>query len=333
MILLPLAIQVTILEIALFQLGALLVGFVLSFVWSMRKTGNAKEEDAKMKEYEKEAVGWRMKYYDFVEKNQHGGEELKQQLQAAYDNEQMVREELEETKELYQSLLKKQKEQVTETKPTEYLTQLKMAQDHLVEHNQSINKLLQQVEVIEQIEKKHQDSLQANEQLSMQLQLLKSTITEKESEIKAIRQQSELTAELKHQLETAYIEFNDLQSQLMKVENKLVQPMNNVLKYDELEEANHLLANEVNDLRHKYKELVETQSRLTQDLEESDTKLREANFQRQQLVKRNEFLEALNKDLQQVSDKHHKLESQMTRLSEMETMLAKLSGKTGHSNL
>jgi DNA repair exonuclease SbcCD ATPase subunit len=333
MMLLPLAIQVSILEIVLFQLGALLVGFVLSFVWNMRRAGNPKEDDTKMKELEKEALGWRMKYYDFAEKNQHGGEEVKQLLEDARISEQMIREELEETKELYQSLLKKQKVQVTETKPEEYLTQLKMAQDHLVEHNQSINKLLQQVEVIEQIEKKHQDSLQINEQLSMQLQLLKSTITEKESEIKTIRQQSELTAELKHQLETAYIEFNDLQSQLMKVENKLVQPMANVLKYDELEEANHILANEVNDLRHKYKELVETQSRLAQDLDESEAKLREANFQRQQLVKRNEFLEALTKDLQQVTDKHHKLESQMTRLSEMETLLAKLSAKTdqGHS--
>jgi chromosome segregation ATPase len=332
MMLLPLAIQVTIVEIALFQLGALLVGFVLSFVWSMRRAGNAKEDDAKMKEFEKEALGWRMKYYDFVEKNQHGGKDAELALQELRDNEQMLKEELAETKELYHNLLKKQREQVPETKPAEYLTQLKMAQDHLAEHNQSINKLLQQVEVIEQIEKKHQDSLQMNEQLNMQLQLLKSTITEKETEIKAIRQQSELSAELKHQLETAYVEFNDLQSQLMKVEHKLVQPMANVLKYDELEESNHLLANEVNDLRHKYKELVEAQSRLTQDLEESETKLREANFQRQQLAKRNEFLEALNKDLQHVSDKHHKLEAQMTRLSEMETMLAKLSGKASAGN-
>ncbi len=331
--LLPLAIQISILEIIVFQLGALLVGFVLHYFWNMRKATNPKEDEARAVQLEKEALGWRMKYYDFVEKNQHADEDVKQQLQEAGTTEKILREELQEMKELYQGLMKKQKEQAADAKPSEYLTQLKMAQDHLSEHNQNINKLLQQVEVIEQIEKKHQHSLQMNEELSMQLQQLKSTITEKETEIKSIRQQSELTAELKHQLETAYIEFNDLQSQLMKVENKLVQPASNVLMYEELEEANDILSNEVNDLRYRYKELVEAQSRLTQDLDETDAKLREANFQRQQLAKRNDFLEALTKDLQQVTDTHQKLESQMTRLSEMESLLAKLSGKSdqGHS--
>lgn len=325
MMLLPLSIQISIVEIIVFQLGALLVGFVLHYFWNMQKTADPKEEEAKVKQYEKEALGWRMKYYDFVEKNQHTDEDAKQQLQAAKATEKILRQELQEMKELYQGLMKKQKEQIADTRPSEYLTQLKMAQDHLSEHNHNINKLLQQVEVIEQIEKKHLDSLQINEELSLQLQQLKFTIAEKETEIKSIRQQSELTAELKHQLETAYIEFNDLQSQLMKVETKLAQPAANMAMYEELEEANHLLSTEIKELRQRYKELVEAQSLLSQDLEESGAKLREANLQRQQLAKRNEFLEALTKDLQQVADTHQKLESQMTRLSEMETLLAKLT--------
>ena len=57
---------------------------------------------------------------------------------------------------------------------------------------------------------------------------------------------------------------------------------------------------------------------LLSDLED---KLREANFHRQQLQKRATYLEELNSDLQVVSDTNKKLESQLRRVGELESML------------
>ena len=55
----------------------------------------------------------------------------------------------------------------------------------------------------------------------------------------------------------------------------------------------------------------------------SEDKLKEANFQRQQLQKKVTFLDELNGDLQQISEHNKKLESQLKRISEMETLLTK----------
>ena len=50
-------------------------------------------------------------------------------------------------------------------------------------------------------------------------------------------------------------------------------------------------------------------------------KLREANFQRQQLQKRVSYLEELNNDLHVVADANKKLESQLKRLGELESII------------
>ena len=60
---------------------------------------------------------------------------------------------------------------------------------------------------------------------------------------------------------------------------------------------------------------------LQSQLIETEDKLREASFQRQQLQKRVAYLEELNNDLQAVSDANKKLEVQLKRIGELESML------------
>jgi chromosome segregation ATPase len=274
-----------------------------------------------------------MKYYNILEQQKDSGENLQKELITAQQTEQALMEEIDELKVLIKELKQRPQQVIVEStsasidevSPAAYLAQLKRAQDDLLQHNQSISKLLNQVDLLEKVEQKHQDTLQQNQYLSEQLNLLRRSLTEKEGELNSIRQQSVLTQEMKNRLETAYDEFNEIQSKLMKVEQQLSVPQTNALRYDELEEANHLLSVELNDLRSKQRELVEENSRLSQHVIEMESKLKESNLQRQQLSKRNDFLEELNKDLQQVSDHNKKLESQLSRLSEIEAMLARIS--------
>ena len=65
---------------------------------------------------------------------------------------------------------------------------------------------------------------------------------------------------------------------------------------------------------------IENQQLQTQ-LADVEDRLREASFQRQQLQKRTVYLEELNSDLQVVSDTNKKLESQLRRVGELESML------------
>jgi Tfp pilus assembly protein PilO len=58
-------------------------------------------------------------------------------------------------------------------------------------------------------------------------------------------------------------------------------------------------------------------------LADTEDKLREANFQRQQLQKKAVFLDELNRDLQEASEHNKKLEGQLRRISEMEAMLSR----------
>ena len=60
---------------------------------------------------------------------------------------------------------------------------------------------------------------------------------------------------------------------------------------------------------------------LQERLVETEDKLKDANFQRQQLQKRVSYLEELNNDLQAVSDANKRLESQIKRIGELESML------------
>lgn len=327
-----LAIQISVFEIVMFQIGALVLGFVIHYFWNIRH-GSQFDQDIDVEKFEKEAHDWRMKYYNVLEQQKESGEHLSKDLLQARENEQLLVDEIEELKELIKELKQRPQQVIVESSsasavdvsPAEYLAQLKSAQDHLLQHNQNISKLLNQVDLLEKVEQKHQESLQQNQYLTEQLQLLRRSLTEKEGELNTIRQQTVLTQEMKNRLETAYDEFNEIQSKLMKVEQQLSSPQTHSLHNDELEEANHMLSVELNDMRSKQRELVEENSRLSQHVIEMESKLKESNLQRQQLSKRNDFLEELNKDLQQVSDHNKKLESQLSRLSEIEAMLARIS--------
>jgi Tfp pilus assembly protein PilO len=69
--------------------------------------------------------------------------------------------------------------------------------------------------------------------------------------------------------------------------------------------------------------MMEDNQRLLRLLADTEEKLRDANFQKQQLGKKVVFLEELSNDLQQVTGHQKKLEGQLRRISEIESLLAR----------
>lgn len=322
-----LALQISLVEIIIFQVGAIVLGFAIHFFISSRK--NIRIEEQPASSGISEAEEWRLKYYEELELQEKRQEQMKEQIEEARENEQQLEQELADMRFETRRLLQEQANKPAEIPTIEYLDQLKQAQSNLFEHNHRISRLLEQIDLLRDSEQKHLDTLKINEGLNAQLRELRKALTDKESEIKQIRQQQSLSKEMHDRLDKAYGEFNYLQEKIQKVETHLSQPQNRTFEFDELQQSYFKLTKDFDEMKLKYLSMMEENQRLTRLLADAEDKLRESNFQRQQLMKKVGFLEELNNDLQQVAEHNKKLENQLRRIGEIEAMLARVSGNKG----
>jgi hypothetical protein len=312
-------------EIIIFLLGALILGFTLHFFWSARKSIRLDQNPEQ--EGISENDNWKLKYYNDMDMQEKAQEQLRERLAEARENEQIMAIELEELqkklKDAPERPLRALPEDSKSSGTFDYLSQLKLAQENLLQHNQHINRLLEQIQILKESERKYTELHQKNEELNQQIDQLRKSTAYKDAEIGRLRQQQRLTDEVRERMEKAFVEFNSLQVKLQKLESAVVQPHGRSIDYDELHESYFRLTKEFDELRGRQTGLWDENQRLSRILSDTEDKLREANFQRQQLQKKTAFLEELNRDLQEVSEHNKKLESQLKRISEMESLLSR----------
>ena len=335
------------------ELGALILGFTIHFFWSSRKSLRVSEPS--------EATGindndnWKLKYYNDMDMQERSLQQLRERLSQSQETEQILTIELEESrKELEEvrhelDIVRAQLEEVevklapaeapgeeeVEPLPQEpappdhardYLFQLRMAQEKMSEHNNNIQRLLDQTHLVEESERKNLDLIRENETLNEQLRNSGVTLIEKEAEISNLRHQQKLSEEMTQRLDKVYDEYNLLQEKLQKLQAYLTQPHNRGTEYDGMKEAYFKLGKEHDEMKLKYISIREENQRLTRILSDTEEKLKEANFQRLQYQKRSAFLEELNHDLQEIAEHNKKIESQLRRVTDMENLLAKITG-------
>jgi DNA repair exonuclease SbcCD ATPase subunit len=312
-------------EIIIFLLGALILGFTLHFFWSARKSIRLDQNPEQ--EGISENDNWKLKYYNDMDMQEKAQEQLRERLAEAKENEQIMAIEIEELQKKFREVPERSLGPAfDESKASgayDYLSQLRLAQENLLQHNQHINRLLEQIQVLKESERKFIDLHRQHEELNQQVGQLKKSLVEKDSEIGHLRQQQRLTDEVRERMEKAFTEFNSLQVKLQKLESAVIQPHGRSIDYDELHESYFRLSKEFDELRGRQAGLWDENQRLSRILSDTEDKLREANFQRQQLQKKTVFLEELNRDLQEVSEHNKKLESQLKRISEMESLLSR----------
>jgi chromosome segregation ATPase len=203
----------------------------------------------------------------------------------------------------------------------DYLEQLRIAQNSLLDHNEKINQLLDNIDAIKEKELKQREILKDNEELSQQIAELRMRLSDKDKEINDIRKKELLTKEMTSMLDNAYSEFNVLQSKMQKLELQASSSKMISMEYEDLKESHRRMSREFEEQKVKLTSLVSDNQQVQAQLMETEEKLREANFQRQQMQKRVAYLEELNNDLQAVSDANKKLEGQLKRIGELESML------------
>lgn len=328
LILLASKLSIGIAEIIVFQLVALILGFAIHFYLTQKKLmPSATTEPPVLAE---EPIGgldeWRLKFYEEVDLR----EQLTRELDESKEKEELLEMEVEDLKKeitrLEAAIPEEKEYEEKEEQAGNFMSQLKYAQDNLFAHNQNIGKLLQQVESLKESEQKYAEVQQLNEMLGAQLRDARRTLMDKEAELKQLRQQQLLSNEVKGRLEKAYEEFGVLQDRLQKIESSTA-PQHKGFEYEELQQAYFKITREFDELKMKQVNMLEEHQRLARLLADTEDKLRESNFQRQQLLKKVNYLEELNTDLQQVAEHNKKLDIQLKRISEIETLLARLSSE------
>ena len=327
-------ITVSVVEILIFQIGAIILGFSIHFFWTSRKTPPPSNAERPVLAGSSLNPGneWRIKYVEEVESRQKEIEsrqklekQLRSDLEMIRDNESILVIELEEAKKEIDRLeeLVKPPDASQEPQATTYLAQLHAAHNHLQEHNQSITKLLEQIDLLKESERKHLDTQKINEELHNSIHELRKNLFEKENELRLVRQQQSLTKEMQGRLDKAYSDFNGLQENISKLKTYIAKPENRNFDYEDLQQAFFRLTSEFDGLKLKQQSMLQENQRLAILLADTDYKLQESNFQRQQLQKKLQFLDEMNRDLQQLTEQNKKLDDQLKRVTDIENMMDK----------
>lgn len=309
-------------EFAVLCFFAVILGVVIHFFITSRRT--LKDSPIETEKIKKNVEEWKLKYFNEVEVKEKELSELKSRVFEADETNRINQIEMEE---LRRQLKRTQSEVdlIRKTEPAEskpnYIEQLRVAQASLLEHNEKINRLLEDIEAVRENEERHKLVEEQNAQLMSQVKELKALLGQKENEIHNIRQKENLTKEMTSMLDSAYSEFNTLQSKIQKLESQVSAGKLVNLEYEDLKEAHYKTAREHEEQKAKLQALIVENQQLTLQLNDAEDKFREANFQRQQLQKRVSYLEELNSDLQMVADANKKLEHQLKRIGELESML------------
>ena len=346
----------SIIEIVLLLFGAIILGITIHFFIASRRTLNAASREMMEKNTQRDE--WKLRYFNDIEKKDKEISEVREQLKEAEENTDLYTNEAAEVRKTNKQLkaellelqqwarnnegdpqlveqlrvenkrLKHELENAAQPRPvvasdprTDYLEQLRAAQSSLMEQNARINSLLTNIETIAEKEEQQRDISQEKEVLAAEIEDLREDLAEKEKELTSIRQKEKLTIEMTSRLDNAYSDFGLLQEKISLLEQQLSAAKMMNMELDDLKEEHMNTLRELESARQKAGGLVNTNTQLQEQLIETEDKLREANFQRQQLQKRVAYLEELNHDLQVVSDANKKLEHQLRRIGELESAL------------
>jgi chromosome segregation ATPase len=328
------SLSLSIVEIIVLMLGAVTLGITIHFFISSRRSiQNMPLEKEKMI---KSLEEWKLRYFNDTELRDKELTLLRKQLEEVEENNSINLIEAEEMRKENKRLkaemeqLKKTPAAVIEKDKPDYINQLRQAQNSLLEHNEKINALLGQIDIVKETEEKQQEVLRLNEALSSQIDELKFLLSQKEKEINATKQKEQLTNEMSSMIDSAYNEFHVLQDKIQKLEGQVNASKKMSLEYEDMKENHFRLTKDLEDFKKKYHSVSNENKQLMEDLTETEDKLKEANFQRQQLQKRVAYLEELNNDMQVVAEANKKLESQLKRVAELESMLNVVSTERDH---
>jgi chromosome segregation ATPase len=159
------------------------------------------------------------------------------------------------------------------------------------------------------------------EDLEKKVDELTGVIEEKDEEIKDLKQEVSAGQRMAAKIEEVYQEFELLQTKMAALEKQASRANNLAIELEDTRYSYEQVHKELLRKQEKLEEHMEENQRMRLQMEELEDKLSEANLQRQQLQKKVLFLTDLNNDMQSIADTNKKLQTELRRIGELESML------------
>jgi chromosome segregation ATPase len=175
---------------------------------------------------------------------------------------------------------------------------------------------------VEELENEGKEELNSKiDDLERKVDELSGVLEEKEEEIKDLKQQASAGQRMAAKIEEVYREFEQLQTKMAVLEKQANRANNLAIELEDTRYSYEQVHKELLRKQEKLEEHMEDNQRMRLQMDELEDKLSEANLQRQQLYKKVQFLTDLNNDMQSISDTNKKLQTELRRIGELESML------------
>ncbi|HEU4472053.1 MAG TPA: hypothetical protein VFR58_13265 [Flavisolibacter sp.] len=198
----------------------------------------------------------------------------------------------------------------------------------IAQQQKLLTSYLRQVEELEA--ESREDLRKENNELQREITKLHEVIEKKDEEIEELYQQASASKKMAAKIDEVYQEFDQLQAKMIALEKQANRANNLAI---ELEDARHSYEQVYKELarkHEKFEEILAENQRMRQEMDVLEDKLSEANLQRQQLQKKTQFLQELNTDMQGISDTNKKLQTELRRIGELESMLNMMAEERDH---
>lgn len=191
----------------------------------------------------------------------------------------------------------------------------------LLKQRETLQQLLEKVDTLEDSAQDRNELKRENENLQQKVEELEIELEIKESELKKAKQQEAVAQQMAARIDEVYKEFELLQQKIAILERQANQGTSVTLELEDLQQSCNQLQKELVRKQDKLEEVIAENQRLHQMLSVTEDKLVEANLQRQQLLKKVQYLQGVNTDIQNVNESNHKLQKELRRIGELESML------------
>lgn len=215
------------------------------------------------------------------------------------------------------------REEKTELAPRKFTHKEEIAVQDLKNTIAQQQKMLDSyLQKVEELENEGRDELNGKiEDLEKKVDELMGIIEEREEEIKDLHQQAAAGERMAAKIDQVYQEFDQLQSKMATLEKQASRANNLAIELEDAKYSYEQVHKELQRKQEKMEEIMEENQVLRHQINEVEDKLSDANLQRQQLQKKVQFLTELNNDMQSIADSNKKLQTELRRIGELESML------------
>jgi chromosome segregation ATPase len=197
--------------------------------------------------------------------------------------------------------------------------------DSVLRQQQTLDTLLQKIDTLEGEVNDKDELKNENETLQQQVEKLEMKLESKETEIKKLKQQEMVAQQMASRIDEVYKEFEALQKKIASLEKGAGRANSLALELEDIKQSNDQLHKELIRKQEKLEEAIAENQRIHSLLNVTEDKLAEANLQRQQLQKKVQFLQDMNNDMQHMTESNHKLNNELRRIGELESMLSMIA--------